>query len=730
VTEPTKQPYRPTVPLDPSSPSVHEHATQPYLTQRTSLPPAEPIPLPTLPGYRVLEEIGRGSMGIVYRAWHERLDLEVALKIPHGFLVTDPVQLERFFREAQAAARLIHPNLCRVLDVGLVGDLPYLAMTYVPGRSLAQQPPRDAVAIAQLIHTLAVALAEAHRHGVIHRDLKPSNILIQPDGEPVVTDFGLALRLDGVNERLTQMGSVMGTPHYMAPEQARGDVQAMGPACDVYSLGVVLYELLTGQLPFQGPGLVALLFQVVYQEPARPSQVRPEVDPRLEAICLKAMAKTIEQRYPSMLHLADALAEYLHEASPAPAHGEGMSSSTHEERSVRPLVPREVVRFAFAGLGERAPSLLLPADRLYLDVGNELRVGVIDRHHRWAAHESTTALVLAHPELINGCVIPTRRSDAPFVLVLHERPDLDGIAAAHLALSYLATGRYPLGARELAEYVDQANQGAIGISEANPYSLYTAFQQLGQKLLHFSWNTNHERWQEYVQRGLALIAFALTEMNERQGPLEMLDAFSCPGQLTEEDRQEIQRDRERYRRKLADPRCQARRARLRLPGKAAGTVEVEALLVRDVQGPDDPERCAFFRDWARVDSTNCPDGRGFVALAVFFPECSRQVRRCILSLKPDSGSTFAGLGAILEQAEAERRRQIFGVDDRIIDPTSGQPRPPRPGYDNADPWYDGRAHGSTYIDSPRSGTLLRAEEIEALLLRFGQGEETVQPIVG
>jgi hypothetical protein len=159
---------------------------------------------------------------------------------------------------------------------------------------------------------------------------------------------------------------------------------------------------------------------------------------------------------------------------------------------------------------------------------------------------------------------------------------------------------------------------------------------------------------------------------------------------------------------------------LRLPGQLGGSVECEALLVRDVQNTGDPDRCVFFKDWARSDMARCPDGRGFVALSVSRSEGHRQVRRCTLSVTPDSGATLRGLGGLLDQAEAERRRQVYGADDRVTDPATGAVKPPRPGYGNADPWYDGRAHAHTLVDAPRSGTLLTAPEVETLLLEFGE----------
>ena len=146
---------------------------------------------------------------------------------------------------------------------------------------------------------------------------------------------------------------------------------------------------------------------------------------------------------------------------------------------------------------------------------------------------------------------------------------------------------------------------------------------------------------------------------------------------------------------------------------------VEALLVRDVQNADDPEGVLFFKDWARSDARRAGNGRGFIGLSAFMTEGARQSRRCILSLAPDAGASLRGLGSLLDQAESDRRRHLYGVDDRATDPATGAAKPPRPGYANSDPWYDGRAHGFTIVDAPRDGTLLTADEVEAIFLRFG-----------
>jgi hypothetical protein len=261
--------------------------------------------------YRLQSVLGRGGMGEVYLAYDTTLRRNVALKAPR--LVEDsPVHRDRFFREARSAAALHHPNICPLHDVGEFEGQLYLTMAYIDGEALSAHvrrrgllPIDDAV---ELVRKVARAMQHAHECGLLHRDLKPGNILLTKKGEPVVTDFGLAFRFDSESgERLTETGIVVGTPTYMPPEQINS--RTLGPASDVYSLGVVLYELLTGKLPFEG-SFGTLIAQIETAAPEPPSRLQRQIDPALEAICLKALAKQPAGRFADMAAFAQALEDY------------------------------------------------------------------------------------------------------------------------------------------------------------------------------------------------------------------------------------------------------------------------------------------------------------------------------------------------------------------------------------------------------------------------------------
>ena len=283
-----------------------------------SPPPAQPSDTLVLPEqfgpYRVQRRLGKGGMGTVYLALDTRLNRQVALKICH--VAQHPTAQERFRREAQAAAGLRHPNLCPVYEFDVRDGIAYLTMAYIAGQTLDHRladrplPQHDA---ALLVRKLALAMQAAHDEGVVHRDLKPANIGFDKKGEPVVLDFGLARQTDHAGTRLTQLGAILGTPSYMAPEQIGGDPALVGPVCDVYALGVLLYELLTGTVPFEGP-MSAVLGQVLVVAPQPPRQRNAAVDARLESICLKALAKKPGDRFSSMTSLAAELTRYIRSA--------------------------------------------------------------------------------------------------------------------------------------------------------------------------------------------------------------------------------------------------------------------------------------------------------------------------------------------------------------------------------------------------------------------------------
>jgi serine/threonine protein kinase len=289
-------------------------------------PPRQIVLFPVLPAefgrYKILKLLGQGGMGAVYLAEDAKLARQVALKIPFFDGKDSPLKAERFVREARSAASLHHPNICTVYDAGQIQGRPFMTMALIEGTSLEDLINPEKLMpqgrVAEIAVKVARALEHAHQRGTVHRDLKPANIMLTPAGEPIVMDFGLAKRVNEASQleaKLTKEGAFIGTPSYMAPEQVRGDVDAIGPTTDVYALGVILFEMLTGNTPYSG-SIGVVVGQILASPVPSVKEFRKEIDLQLNLICGRAMAKETASRFPSMGSFAGALEAYLDTTNP------------------------------------------------------------------------------------------------------------------------------------------------------------------------------------------------------------------------------------------------------------------------------------------------------------------------------------------------------------------------------------------------------------------------------
>jgi serine/threonine-protein kinase len=336
---------------------------------------AEEPATPELDGYQIEAVLGRGGMGVVYRARHVQLNRTVALKMLLAGKYAFREESERFLQEAKLVAGFVHPNVVQLYSVGETDGRPYFTMELVEGGCLAHKlsgTPLPADRAAALIAELAMAVEAAHQHGIIHRDLKPANILLTTEGTPKVSDFGLARQQDS-GLGLTMTGAPLGTPSYMAPEQARGDKSAIGPATDIYSLGAILYECLTGRPPFKAETTAATLQQVLVDDPAPPSQLNPRVPRDLETICLKCLEKDRRQRYESAAALADDLHRF----------------QRHDPIAARPAGPLErATKWA-----RRRPATAMLAAAAFLMLAGTTAAGIwyVDQRARLLADRQSRA---------------------------------------------------------------------------------------------------------------------------------------------------------------------------------------------------------------------------------------------------------------------------------------------------------------------------------------------------
>ncbi len=673
---------------------------KPSLPKKPSIIPPElfnAVNLPTFPveieNFRLLKRIGQGRSAVVFLAEHLVLGINVALKIIKPTLSWDPEEIALFLNEARKqaclTASLRDPGICQIYESGLFDDHPYTSMHFIDGGTLHTNAPKSPRDIAPLFYKMATTLAKIHEQGIVHLDLKPSNILIDSDGQPVIADFGISRNMESVRIA-PEKNEISGTPNFMSPEQWAG---TPGIQSDVFSLGKVLNEVLDN-----------------YEYPE-------QLDQRLIEIAKKATAIEPAKRFSDMKSFADALKSLME----APKVGEAILALSQPLPARQPTrLSLDDLHFAVIGPGSVVPRLPQPRNRLFLDVGNDLCPGILDHHQGPNVATSATQLVVQYPDFVLAAIDPLRKQGDKFFLVLPDSLSFDALASAYLSVELLVQGQLPRNARVLANYANLIDSGETFPDTNNPFSLYAAILYLVTQPIGDKGMPHNLR--EAASNCFELFDWALKRQLDGKREIHEINSLDCPI-FNEDDRRIIHGDRLRYEAKLLNPNCKAQYVDLLLPSNLGGFVQVDCLFVRDVQNIDDSERCMFFKNWARSDSVRAPREGGFVLLSVYHSASLSTKPRCIISLRPDSKATLFGLASLLEHKECAKRKELHGGhDDRVVHSATGEPIPFSSERVNSDPWYDGRGHNFTIVDSPRAGTVLTADEIESTLWEFSGGK--------